>query len=104
VVRHFVVFGKQGRGFAHSGNHRLKDIHGRVERWLLRHIADADSRLHPNLAIVQSPLAGTGCQRSEQGRFARTVAADQGDPLTGIELKLGMIEKRHMAVGKAGVG
>ncbi len=36
--------------------------------------------------------------------FAGAVTADQGDPLTGVELEIGMIEKRHMAVGKTGSG
>ena len=31
-------------------------------------------------------------------------AVRSGHALTGIEEKIGMIEKRHMAVGKAGVG
>ena len=104
LVRHVVVLGEQGRGFAHAGDHGLEDGHRRVERRLLRHVADTYAGLHPDFAIVQPPPAGSGRHGGEQRGFAGAVAADQGDPLTGVELEIGMIEKRHMAVGKTGSG
>ena len=104
LVRHVVVLGEQGRGFAHAGDHGLEDGHRRIERRLLRHVADTYAGLYPDFAIVQPPPAGSGRHGGEQRGFAGAVAADQGDPLTGVELKIGMIEKRHMAVGKTGSG
>ena len=74
-----------------------------VERRLLRHVADADARLHPDLAVVEPP-ARAGRQRRQQGGLAGAVAADQRDALARIEQKIGVIEQRHVAVGEAGIG
>ena len=103
AVRHRVVLGEQARGFAHAGNdggkHRRLGIEGRF----LRHVADADARLGPHLAVVEPATPTAGGQRRQQGRLAGAVAADQRDPLAGVELKIGVIEQRHVAEGKAGI-
>ncbi|MPN62116.1 hypothetical protein SDC9_209863 [bioreactor metagenome] len=104
AVRHRVVLGEQRRGFTHAGNHRLEHRMRRVERRFLRHVADADAGLHPDLAVIEPALAGTGGERRQQRRLAGAVAADQGHPLAGVELEFGVIEQRHVTVGEAGVG
>ena len=103
LVRHLVVFSEQGGVFAHAGNHCLENRGLRIERRLLRHVADTDTGLHPDFAIVKASAPAPRRHRGEQGRFAGTVAADQRHPLARIEQKIGMVEERHVAVGKAGV-
>ncbi len=66
AVRHRVVLGEQRRSFAHAGNHRLEYRMRRVEGRLLRHVADANAGLHPDLAVIEPALAGTGGKRGEQ--------------------------------------
>ncbi len=103
-VRHVMVGGKQRRGFAHAGNHRLEHGCCAIERRLLRHIADADARLHPDLPVIEPSLAGTGSQRRQQRGLAGAVAADQRYPLAWIKQEISVIEERHMAIGKTGGG
>jgi len=103
VMRDIVVFGEQGRGFTHAGDNRLKDGHRRIEGRLLRHVADPDAGLHPDFAVIQPALAGAGRQSSEQRGFAGPVTADQGNPFTGIELEIGMVEQGNVAIGQAGI-
>ena len=103
AVRNVVVLRQQCRGFAHAGNHRLKNAHLRIEGRLLRHVTDTNARLHPDLAVVQPALASARSHRREPRRFAGTVAADQRHPFARVELEIGVIEKRHVAVGQAGV-
>jgi len=104
LVRHLMVGGEQRRGFAHAGSHRLKDRQRGIERRFLRHVTDADTGLHPDLAIIEPAAPRTGSQGRQQGRFAGTVTADQGDPFARIEQEIGVIEQRHVAIGKAGIG
>ncbi len=40
---------------------------------------------------------------ASSGGFAGAVTADQGDPLTGVELEIGMIEQGNVAIGQTGV-
>ena len=92
TVRNIVVLRQHRRGFAHAGNHRLKDAHLRIEGRLLRHVTDTNARLHPDLAVVQPPLAGAGGHRCQQRGFTGTVAADQRHPFARVELEIGVIE------------
>ena len=66
-VRHLVIRGEQPRGLAHPRNHRLEHRRPRIEGRFLRHIADTNSRLHPDLAVVQLAPPGSGRQRRQQG-------------------------------------
>jgi hypothetical protein len=100
-MRYRVILGQQGRQLAHSGHHRRENSQIGVERRFLRHVADTQARLPPDFAIVQPAVPG---QRAQQGRFTGAVSPDQRDPFTGIELKIGLIEKRHVAEGKRSVG
>ena len=67
LMRHFVILSQQLRGFTHPGNHGLKNGRFEVKNGLLRHIADANAGLHPNLTVVDPPPPGTGRQRGQQG-------------------------------------
>jgi hypothetical protein len=57
--------------------------------------------LLPDLAIVQPSPSGEGAQ---QRGFAGTVAANERNPFSGVELEVGMVEERHMAESKGGIG
>ena len=103
-VRDLVILGEQSRGFAHAGNHRVEYGQPRIEGRFLRHMADADARLHPHFAVVQPAASGTAGQRRQQRGLAGTVAADQRDALARVELEVGVVEHRHVAPGQAGIG
>ena len=102
LLRHCVILRQQRRSFPHPGNHRLEDRCLRIKWRLLRHIGKTQARLQPDLAIIQPPPPTARRNGRQQGGFAGAVAPDQGNPLTGIQLQLGMIEQGNMAIGQAG--
>ena len=53
------------------------------------------------LSVVERLPAG---ENGQKRAFARPVAADQADPLSGFDRKGGFVEKRQVAEGEMGVG
>ncbi len=70
-----------------------------IELGLLRHPADPGRGRDPALAVVEVRAAG---EHLQQRRLAFAVAADQADALARIELEVGAVEQRVVAVGEAG--
>ena len=96
-----VVLREQIRNLAHAHHHGLEDRKRRIERRLLGYVAQANPRHPPDRPVVQRTLPG---QSAQQRRLATTVTPDQGHPLARIDLELGTIKQRHMAVSQRGSG
>ncbi len=78
-------------------------VHGVIagEGGLLLEQRNARLRCHPALAIVER--RGTG-QHAEQRRLAGAVAPDEAHVLARLDLELGVIEQRKMAVRETRMG
>ena len=68
---------------------------------LLRQVAQRGAGLQKALALVRLDHAGRDL---EQGRFARTVAADKRDAVGGVDLQAGIAEQRRSAESQRDIG
>ncbi len=90
----------EGTGAVDTGYQAQEAQHrqgqGGVDVQLLRHVADAQLRLAPDLAAIGLEQAEHG---AHQGGLAGTVGADQGDDLAAMHLQLRAFQ--HILVGEA---
>ena len=72
----------------------------RVQVGLLRHIGDAQPRLH-----LQGAIVGFFHSREdfEHGGLARAVAADKAHTFSGFKSEVGVVEKSDVSKGQLGV-
>ena len=80
---------------------RVEHARRRVEHRLLRHVADAQALGQLQQAVVELLEAGDDLQ---QRRLAGAVAADEAEPLAGLERERRAVEQRDVAVREMGVG
>ena len=96
VVRRVVVGGdhvaQRAEALGHDVEHRL----GGGERHVLLEARDDDAGLPPDGAGIRRDRAGDDL---EQRRLAGAVAADDGDPLPGVDLEGDAIEERQVTEG-----
>ena len=105
VVR---ILGQVGRGvmvrgddlaeLAEAGRHLVEDgaVAGATGNFLLEP-RDPKARRPPDRPLVERDVAGDGLQ---QARLAAAVAADQRDPLAGLDAQVGVLEERQMPEGE----
>ncbi|KAG0162477.1 hypothetical protein DFQ30_001931, partial [Apophysomyces sp. BC1015] len=96
-VRDVVVFVQQRARVLESRSDCVEHARARIEYRLLRHI-DGRQRLRAG----DQAIIGLGQARDDfqQRRLARTIAADQADPLAGFDREIRVIEQRDMAKRK----
>jgi hypothetical protein len=98
-VGDLVVFGQHARHLAKAGGDGFEHRVVGGELRFLRHVGDGEAGLAPDFAVVERSEAG---QRLEQAGLAATVAADEANPLAGIDLHRGVVQQGYMPVGKTG--
>ena len=95
-----MIFGKQRAQLAETAGDDFKNRLFRVRRHFLLQMRDPE-RIHaPDIAIVRRCRAGN---YAKQSRLARAVAADEANPLAGIDLKVDMGQQRLIAVGQRNI-
>ena len=81
---------------AQDASHHIEDAARIALGHFLRKTRHAHAGLHPHLAIVRHDLAG---EQAQQRRLARAIAADQRDPLAGLDRQLDIVEQQRAAFG-----
>ena len=81
---------EQQSALAIGAEHEIDERLGPVRRFL-RQRADACARRDDDASRLRGKLA---CDHSEQGGFARTVAADKADPRPGGNLRRGVFDQQ----------
>ena len=89
-----VIVAQQAADLAQAFSHRIEHTAARRKFRLLRHVAELQSGLGPQHAIIERALAAQGF---EQTGFAATVATDQAEALARVDLQGRMIQKGNMA-------
>ena len=82
---------------AQTGDDKIIDRSVAVEISLLGKLRDTDSGSNPYAAIVRTCFPR---EQADKGRFSLTVATQQTNAFTTIDLQIDILEKRAVAIGQ----
>ena len=100
VMGQVVKVGKQRAQLAETTGDDFENRLLRVRRHFLLQMSDPERFHAPDFAIVRRRRAGN---YAEQSSLSRAVAADEANPLAGIDLKVDMGQQRLIAVGQRNI-